>query len=114
MAMTPALHGAALWLAIILAGVITYSIRLSFIVLLNRIDVPVWFRRSLRFVPVAVLTAIIVPETATFQATVNLTLSNPQVPAALVAVLVAWRTRNVLLTIIAGMVAFLVFQALIR
>jgi branched-subunit amino acid transport protein len=110
--MTSTLNGAALWLAIVVAGLITYGIRLSFIVLLDRFDVPVWFRRSLRFVPVAVLTAIIVPETVTFRDAVNLTFGNPQIPAALVATLVAWRTRNVLLTIVAGMLAFLVFQAM--
>jgi branched-subunit amino acid transport protein len=93
---------------------ITFGIRLSFIVLLDRITMPEWFRRGLRFVPVAVLSAIIVPETATFRGAVNLTLSNPQIPAAFVAVLVAWRTRNVLLTIVAGMAAFLVFQWLVR
>jgi branched-subunit amino acid transport protein len=111
---TPALHGPALWLTIILAGLITYGIRLSFIVLLGRIDAPVWFRRGLRFVPVAVLTAIIVPETATFGGSLDLSPGNPQIPAALVAILVAWRTRNVLATLLAGIAAFLIFQAVLR
>ena len=43
------------------AGLLTYGIRLSFIALMGRITVPDWFQRALRFVPAAVLSAIIVP-----------------------------------------------------
>jgi branched-subunit amino acid transport protein len=104
----------SLWLVILLAGLLTFGTRLSFILLLDRIKVPDWFRRGLRFVPVAVLSAIILPDLATHNATLDLSLRNPQLYAGALAVLVAWRTKNVLLTILAGMVALLVFQALMR
>lgn len=103
----------SLWLVILFAGLLTYGTRLSFILLLDRIKVPNWFRRGLRFVPAAVLSAIILPELASRNAVLDLSLRNPQLYAGALAVLVAWRTKNVLLTIIVGMAALLIFQAVL-
>ena len=101
------------WLTIIAAGVLTYLTRLSFIFLIGRTAMPEWFMRGLRFVPVAVLSAIIVPETITWQGAPSLSWQNPQIWAALVAVLVGLRVKSVLVIIATGMVAFLVFQWLL-
>jgi branched-subunit amino acid transport protein len=103
----------SLWLVILVSGLLTFAIRLSFILLLDRIKVPDWFRRGLRFVPVAVLSAIILPQLATLNAALDLSLRNPQLYAGALAILVAWRTKNVLLTIVMGMAALLVFQAIL-
>jgi branched-subunit amino acid transport protein len=103
----------SLWLVTLLAGLLTFGTRLSFILLLDLIKVPDWFRRGLRFVPVAVLSGIILPALATYNATLNLSLRNPQLYAGALAVLVAWRTKNVLLTILAGMGALLAIQLLL-
>ena len=97
----------SIWLTIALAGLVTFAIRLSFIYLLGRITMPDWFMRALRFVPVAVLSAIIVPETVTWQGSVNLSIHNPQIWAGVVAVAVGLRVRNVFVIIAAGMAAFL-------
>ena len=102
-----------LWLTIVIAGVVTFATRLSFIALLERIKVPVWFQRALRFVPAAVLSAIILPETATRNGALDLSLHNPQILAGCLAALVAWRTRNVLLTILVGMAALLLLGAVL-
>ena len=99
-----------IWLIIVIAGLVTFATRLSFIFLLDRIQVPDWFRRGLRFVPVAVLSAIILPELTSPNGGLFLSWRNPQLLAGMVAILVAWRTKNVILTIIAGMVALLIFQ----
>jgi branched-subunit amino acid transport protein len=101
------------WLTIVVAGLLTYAIRLSFIYLLQRIAMPRWFMRALRFVPVAVLTAIIVPDTLTWEEGVSLSWRNPQIWAALVAVLVGLRVKNVFAIIAAGMAAFLAFRWLL-
>jgi branched-subunit amino acid transport protein len=103
----------SLWLVILFAGMLTFATRLSFIFLLDRIKVPLWFQRGLRFVPGAVLSAIILPELASHNATMDLSLHNPQLYAGAMAVLVAWRTRNVMLTIVFGLAALLVFQFLL-
>lgn len=99
-----------IWLVMLIAGLLTFATRLSFIFLLDRIRVPEWFRRGLRFVPVAVLSAIILPELTSPGGSLFLSWRNPQLLAGLVAILVAWRTRNVILTIVAGMGALLIFQ----
>lgn len=95
------------WLTILAAGALTYLTRLSFIFLIGRTTMPRWFMRGLRFVPVAVLSAIIVPETVTWQGQPSLSWQNPQIWAAAVAILVGLRVRNVFIIIAAGLVAFL-------
>jgi branched-subunit amino acid transport protein len=102
-----------LWITIVMAGLLTFAIRLSFILLLERISAPLWFRRALRFVPVAVLSAIIVPQLAAPNGSLDISLRNPQLLAGIIAILVAWWTKNVLVTIAAGMAALLVLQALL-
>jgi branched-subunit amino acid transport protein len=102
-----------IWLVMVLAGLATFGTRLSFIYLLERMRVPDWFQRALRFVPAAVLSAIILPELVTRNSGLDLSWHNPQLLSGILAILVAWRTKNVILTIVAGMAALLVLQALL-
>jgi branched chain amino acid efflux pump len=102
-----------LWLTMALAGLLTYAIRLSFVLLLERVSMPDWFQRALRFVPAAVLSAIIVPGLFDHGGTMDFSARNPQVWAGILAIAVAWRTRNVLATIATGMAALLVLQLLL-
>ncbi len=51
-----------IWIIMIAVGLATYSMRLAFIQAYGRRRIPEWMRRSLRYVPPAVLTAIIFPE----------------------------------------------------
>ena len=97
----------------LIAGLLTFGTRLSMIFLLDRMNVPDWFRRGLRFVPLAVLSALILPELTSPAGSLFLSWRNPQLLAGVAAILVAWRTKNVLLTIGAGMAALLIFQALL-
>jgi branched-subunit amino acid transport protein len=93
------------WLTMILVGLGTYATRLSFILLFGRRDIPAVIRRALRYVPPAVLTAIIFPELLLPDGQLDLSSGNERLLAGLVAALVAWRSKNVLLTIVAGMAA---------
>jgi len=102
-----------IWLVILIAGLVTLGIRLSFILVLDRINVPHWFRRGLHFVPVAVLSALILPELPSPNGNLYLSWHNAQLPAGTVAILVAWRTKSVLLTIQAGMAALFLFKAIL-
>ena len=103
-----------LWLTIILMGLVTYGLRLSLVVLLGRFEVPPLVIRALRFVPPAVLSAIALPELLQPGGKLDLSLGNVRLLAGVVAVLVAWRSRNVLLTVAAGMVGLWVLQAVIK
>jgi branched-subunit amino acid transport protein len=92
-----------IWLVLLLGGLLTFGLRFSFIYLLGRFEIPETARRALRFVPPAVLTAIVVPELLVHSGRMNLSLMNFRLLAGVVAVLVAWRTKNTLLTILVGM-----------
>jgi len=103
----------SIWGIMILGGVATFLTRLSFIWLFERLAVPRLLQRGLRFVPPAVLTVIIFQELLIRDGAVNITLDNTRLLAGIVATLVAWRTRNALLTILSGMLALFIFQALL-
>jgi branched-subunit amino acid transport protein len=102
-----------LWLTMIIAGVITYLMRLSLIFLFGHFEIPDWLARALRFVPPAVLTAIIFPELLMPGGQLALSLDNQRLLAGLIAILVAWRTRNAVLTIVVGMLALWVIQTIL-
>ena len=100
-----------LWWVMLAGGLLTFGTRLSFIFLLDRLTPPPWLYRGLRFVPVAVLTAIIIPELLLHSGSLDVSITNHRLLAGLLAALVAWRTRSALLTILIGMAALLVLQA---
>ncbi|MGQ0569286.1 MAG: AzlD domain-containing protein [Armatimonadota bacterium] len=100
------------WLLIAGMGLITYALRLSVIALLGRLEMPAIVLRALRFVPVAVLSAIIAPEVLAPGGALDMSLGNARVPAAIVAAVIAWRTRNVFATIGAGMAVLWILQGL--
>lgn len=99
-----------IWLVFVLAGLATYAIRLSFIVFVDHRSMPPLLVRSLRFIPPAVLTAIIFPELLLKDGALHLGLENFRFLAGLLAAVVAWRSRNVVLTIIVGMLALWLLQ----
>jgi len=101
------------WLLLIGMGLVTYAIRLSLIVLIGRVDVPPIIQRALRFVPPAVLSAIIFPELLRPGGTLDLSFGNVRLLAGVLAAGVAWRTKNVLLTIAVGMAALWVLQVVV-
>jgi len=94
-------------------GLITYLIRLSLFLLPERVMLPPWMLRALRYVPAAVLSAIIFPELLQPGGTLDLSLGNERLLAGLAAAVVAWRTRNVLLTVGVGMALLWILQALL-
>jgi len=99
-----------IWFVLLLGGALTFGMRMSFIYLFGRFEIPAMVKQALRFVPPAVLSAIIAPELVMPNNTLDLSWNNYRLLAGLVAILVAWRTKNTLLTIVAGMVALLVLQ----
>ncbi len=103
----------ALGLIIVGMGIVTYAIRLSLILLLGRLRVPPLVQRALRFVPPAVLSALIFPELLLPGGTLLLSLANPRLLAGVLAGLVAWRSKNVILAMAAGMAALWLLQAML-
>lgn len=99
-----------LWLLMIVIGALTFLTRLSFIALLERLKVPPFFQRALRFVPLAVLSAIIAPELIYPGGQLNLSPLNPRLLAGLAATLIAYQTKSVLWSLLAGMLVFFLLK----
>ena len=68
--------------------------------------------RALRFVPAAVLTAVVVPLLLYADGSLELSLGNERLVAGVVAALICWRTRSVPLTLVGGMAALWTLQAI--
>ncbi|HSL46927.1 MAG TPA: AzlD domain-containing protein [Anaerolineales bacterium] len=101
-----------IWLVMLLGGLITFGMRFSLIYLFGRFEISETMRRALHYVPPAVLSAIIFPELFLHEGTLSLSPDNPRLLAGLVAIAVAWFTRNTLITIVVGMSALFLLQLL--
>ena len=99
-----------IWLIFLLGGLLTFGMRFSFIYLLGKFELPDTLRRALRFVPPSVLSAIVVPELFIRSGQLDLSLTNFRILAGVLAVLVAWKTKNTLLTILAGLLSLLILE----
>jgi branched-subunit amino acid transport protein len=107
-----------IWLVIFAVGAITYASRLSFIALFSRREMPPLLARALRHVPVAMVTAIVVPAIVfASPGVLAIDPGNAKLVAALVAGSVAWwcqsgtarvgwsiRGNGAVLTIAVGMI----------
>lgn len=97
------------WTAIVLSGAGTYAMRASFLAFAHRMaTVPPALARILRQIPPAALAAIIAP--ALLRPDGSFDLAQPTLLAGLLAAAVAWKTRNVGLTIVVGIGLLAVFQ----
>lgn len=102
---------AEVWLAILLAGAGTFAMRASFIAAAHRLaEVPPWANRVLRQIPPAALAAIVLPALIRPEGTID--LLQPRLAAGVVAGLVAWRTKNVLVTLVLGIAGLMALEAI--
>jgi len=104
----------SLWPVVIAAGALTFLIRLSFIALLANREMPPVVQRALGLVPPAVLTAIVFPELLVLNGQIAATLDNHRLIAGVLAMMVAWRFKKIMPTIVVGMVALWLLQWLDR
>lgn len=97
---------------VLIAGMtlVTFLPRWGVMALLGRLEMPKPLFDTLKFVPVAVLAAIIVPEMFLREGQLALSWQNPMLMAGIAAGVVSWRSRNLLLTIAAGMLIFVLWQ----
>lgn len=103
-----------IWIVMLLGGLLTFGMRFSLIYAFGRLHVPETMRRTLHYVPPAVLSAIVFPELFIRSGSFDVSLGNHRLLAGLFAVLVAWVSRNTLVTILAGMVALFIVQVVLQ
>jgi branched-subunit amino acid transport protein len=102
-----------IWLLMLIGGLITFGIRFSLIFLFGKFQIPETMRRALHYVPPAVLSAIVFPELIYRSNQIDISLGNTRLIAGIIAILVAWYSKNTLITILAGMIALLLLQLVI-
>jgi len=100
------------WLAVAGGMLVTFGVRVSFFALPHQDRLPPLFRRGLRFVPSAVLGALLASMLADPVAEFGLVGAWPRLAAASLAALAGWRTKNTWVTIGLGMAALWLLQAL--
>jgi len=101
-------------LIIVIIGIGSYLTRVSFIAALGTRPMSPTLERPLTYVAPAVLAALVLPAVVVKDGSPDLSpLSNPEFLAAVVATLVAWRTRSVAATILIGMGALWLLQAIV-
>jgi branched-subunit amino acid transport protein len=95
---------------LLISGAATYLIRLSFIALEGRMNLPLWFRSALPYVPAAMLTALIAPDLLMRDGTLAVSADNPRLLAGIIAIVIARLTNSAMWTIVGGMAALLIFM----
>lgn len=91
------------WVIVLIVGIGTYLIRLSFVGILGDREIPTAVERPLRLVAPAVIAAIAIPELVAPVDAIDISFGNLRLLAGLVAIVVAWKTRSIGWTIAAGM-----------
>lgn len=99
------------WLLIAGMAALTFTLRYGVLGMSGQISLSPRLTSLLRYVPPAVLTAIVVPAVLIPAGEdLMLTHTNARLVGAVVAILVSYWTKNLLLTIVMGMLTFLGWQ----
>ena len=101
------------WLVILVLAAGTFLLRSIPIWAHGRVPTPQWFTRILRYVPPAALAALVVPGSLYDSANGAYELAPAKGIAAIVALVIAWRSKNVTATLTVGMIALWLMQAIL-
>lgn len=105
-------RSASMWLVVAVAGPATYLTRASFILVAHRFaEVPPRLAEALRMIPPAVLAALTVPAILRPHGG-GVDLLDARFAAGALAFLIAWRTKNLFLTTVAGLTAVTLLEQL--
>lgn len=96
--------------AILAMSAATYLSRSLTLAFFPRLPLPRWLRRGLPYIPAGVLAAMVVPALLTPGGALLPPWANPNLLAGIVAFATALRTRNVPLTMLAGVVSVVIFR----
>ena len=99
------------WFSILIAGILTYLTRMTMIALVSRDMLGNKVKAVLEYVPSAVFPAIIFPAVFINDYGSFIEISDPKIYGALVAIVVGYFSKNIIATILSGLVSywFLIF-----
>lgn len=89
---------------------VTFSVRYVLFGVAGKVHFPPWLTTALSFVPPAVLTAIIVPSLLLPRGELWLEADNPWLLSGVFAALISFWRRDLLTTIVTGMVFFMLLR----
>ena len=103
-----------IWSGIIICGIITFLIR--FIPMSGMIpkELSTSTKNSFKYIPLAVLTPIIVNDLSIIENNNLFLIENYKLYAGLIAIIVAFITKNILATISTGMASYLIMSNFIN
>ena len=94
----------SVWIAIIFTGCLTFGTRFFPLSTLMPKKLPDWLQLAMKFVPVSVLSAIIIPAIFISEDTGYIVIQdNIRISAAIVAIFVAYFLRSTAVTLISGL-----------
>ena len=94
------------WLSIIIAGILTYFTRMTMIALVSRDMLGDRIKEVLSYVPSAVFPAIIFPAIFINDYGTFIEMNDPKIFGAIVAIIVGYFSRNVIATILSGLISY--------
>lgn len=106
------MSGTDIWLTIVGLTIVTIVTRNLFLVLGHKVALPERLQHALRYAPACALAALIVPEVVLQSGSLALSLGNPKLVAAIVAVATLLLTRRAVAAIALGMLAFTLVRLL--
>ena len=99
------------WFSIIIAGILTYLMRMTMIALVDRDLLGNKIKAVLEYVPSAVFPAIIFPAIFINDYGAFIKIDDPKIFGAIVAIIVGYFSKNIIATILSGLISywFLIF-----
>ena len=95
-----------IWISIIIAGVINYLSRLGSVLLIKPERLNENTKKILSYVPSAVFPAIIFPAVFLNESNTIVQINDPKIIGFFVAIIIGYISKNIILTIIAGLISY--------
>ena len=94
------------WLSVIIAGILTYLTRTTMVTLVDGRILSTKLKQVLGYVPAAVFPAIIFPAVFLNESGFLVNINDPKITAATIAIIVGYFAKNVIATILAGLISY--------
>ena len=94
------------WFSIIVSGIVTYFSRMAMVALIDRDMLSSKVKDVLNYVPAAVFPAIIFPGVFFNDFDSFVEITDPKIYGAIVALIVGYYSKNVIATIVSGLISY--------
>ena len=94
------------WVSIIISGIVTYFSRMAMVALIDRDMLGTKVKEVLNYVPAAVFPAIIFPGVFFNDFGSLVEITDPKIYGAIVALVVGFFSKNVIATIVSGLLSY--------